>query len=440
MKRLFAIFIVSISMLAAQTSVDRVVATIGESIILLSDIENQYNYYVSSGQKDDGTLKCQIFENLIISKLLYNKALQDSLTLGEGQLDQEVERRVNYMMQAYGGKEGLEKTYGKTVPAIKNEIRDDIEEQLLTDQMRQKVIAGIDITPAEVKDYFAKIDKDSLPYVDAQVELFHIVKTRPFSQTSIEEKINKLNEIKDVIESGTFKFGEAATVYSEGPSAADGGSLGTFTTGVMDPIFEDVAFDQTVNEISDPFVSSFGVHILEVTDRFGKQVSARHIILIPEKSLTEDSIAIKKLLSIKRAILADSISFQKAAIAFTDDKPTKDCGGCIKNPQTGEAKVTLGMLDPDTYFKIENMKEGNISDPVEITQPNGEKAFRIIYLKRRIPPHKANLVDDYQGIASAAKQEKQFIKLENWIDKAKENIHIDIKNTECIEILENWVQ
>lgn len=420
--------------------IDRIIGVVGEDIILQSDVETQYAYTVGGGMKDDGTMRCQILEQLLVSKLLVNKAKQDSLEISTDQVDGELDRRIQYFMSQVGGVEELEKIYGKTVLQIRKELRPEIENQLLSEQMRQKIIGRALVTPSDVEKFFGQIPKDSLPYLPAEVELYHIVAERPFSEASKLKAKLKLTEIRDEIIVQKKDFGLMAIDHSDGPSAVQGGSLGEFGRGQMVPEFEEIAFRLNPGEISDVFETEFGFHIMKVEARNGQKVTASHILKKPERTPIDDTLALQQMKKVKAVLDKDSLSFEEAAIAFTEDDATRDCGGCIKNPQTGESRIPLDLLDADLFFKVDDMKEGDVSEPMELRLPDGDVAYHIIYLKRRVPPHVANLKDDYQKFNAAAEQTKQMEELEKWFDRAKKNIYIDIKSTECIETLNNWTQ
>jgi len=217
------------------------------------------------------------------------------------------------------------------------------------------------------------------------------------------------------------------------------GSLSWFGRGMMVPEFEEVVYQMRIGDISEPFKTEFGYHVVKLNDKRGERVNASHILRRLSVSADGDSIAMDSLRKILDLIDKDSVTFEQAAIQYSSDRYSKHCGGCISNPKTQELKIPLDALDADTYFKIDAMNEGDISDPVEYIQPDGSRVFRVIQLKNKIPPHKPNLKDDYQKIMKAALQAKQAEKFEEWLQSAKKNIYIDIKPTECQNALKNWV-
>lgn len=425
---------------------DRIVAIIGEEVILQSDVDNQYNYRLIQGDKDNGLLRCQVLENLIVSKLLYDKAVQDSLEVSEQQVMGEVDTRIDYILQQMGNDRAAAEAqfvsiYGKSVAQFRVDITDDIRKELLTDQQRQALISDIDVTPKEVKKFFNSIPIDSMGILPAEVQLYHIVIRPPWSKESIEKVKNELSGYRDQIVSNSATIEMLAQKHSDEPAARKTkGSLGDFGRGMMVPEFEEVVYQMRVGEVSRPFQTEFGIHLAKLNDRRGEIVNVTHILKIPKDDAQGDKIAKDSLANIRKLILLDTLTFEEAAIRYSEDRATRDCGGCISNPQTRELRIPLDALDADLYFKVESMKEGEISEPLEMIEPDGSRSFHIIYLKNKIPPHKPNLKDDYQKIRNAALQNKQAEVFDKWLEQAQSNIFIDIKPSECANALKNWIK
>ncbi|MEM6800507.1 MAG: peptidylprolyl isomerase [Bacteroidota bacterium] len=439
---LAASFAVCFSMpLQAQEVVDRIVAIVGEKIILSSDIDNQYNYLIINGEKDDGGLHCRVMESLIVNKLLLNKAEQDSITVTEEQVSGEVDRRVQFFLnQMKNNVAEFERIYGKSVTQFREDIKEEIRDELLVEQQRSILFRESTITPKEVKEFYKSIPIDSLGLLPAEVQINHIVITPPFSKSSEERAVDILNKAREEA-MADGDFGALATKYTMEPGGKERkGSLSWFGRGQMVPEFEEVVYQMRVGEVSEPFKTEFGYHIVKLNDKRGERVNASHILRRLSVSANGDSIAMDSLRKIMDLVALDSMTFEQAAIRYSSDRYSKHCGGCISNPQTQELKIPLDALDADTYFKIDAMKEGETTDPVEYIQPDGSRVFRVLQLKNKIPPHKPNLKDDYQKIMKAALQAKQAEKFEEWLESAKKNIYIDIKPTECQNALKNWVE
>ena len=376
---------------------DRIVAVIGEEIILESDVDNQYNYMVINGQKDDGTLRCQVMDNLIVSKLLLNKAQQDSIEVSEAEVEGEIERRVIYTLEQMGGEKKFEEVYGKSVDQFRIDIREDIRSELLINRQRQTMMGEATVTPKEVKQFYKLIPKDSLGLLPAEVMINHIVINPPFSEESEKAAKELLSELRYRATEGGEDFSELAAKYTDEPGGKQRkGDLSWFGRGQMVPEFEEVAYQMRVGEVSEPLKTDFGYHIIKLHEKRGEMLHASHILKRLTYSTNGDSIAIDSLNKILELINTDSLTFEQAAILYSSDRNTKHCGGCLTNPQTNELRVPMDLLDADMYFKIDEMKPGEISKPMELIQPDGSRAFHVVYLKSKIPPHSPNLKDDYQ--------------------------------------------
>ena len=448
MKKLLLALLVLVGGISQNVSaqvLDRIVAIIGDKVILASDVEDNYNYLILNGQKDDGTLRCSVLENIILDKLMLNKAELDSLEVSESQVDGEVDRRVEFILQQMDGStEEFEKIYEKPVLQFKEDIHEEIREQLLINRQKAVIFEEAKITPREVKTFYNSIPQDSLGLLPAEVQLNHIVINVPWSEESKDKARKELQDLRKRLLEGEEKFTDLARRYSEDPgSRPRGGLLGTFGRGMMVPKFEEVAYSIRPGDISDVFETEFGFHILQLHKRQGELVEASHILRKPKVDKKGDSTALAKLKEIRELIDTDSLTFEEAAIIYSQDRNSKDCGGCITNPKApGELAVPLDALPADMYFKVEPMEPGQISDPLKIDElsgGSGRPAYHIISLKKKIPPHTPNLTDDYKTIYNAALRARQGEILEDWVESAKKNIYIDIKPNECSNALQNWI-
>ncbi len=425
---------------------DRIVAIVGDEVILDSDVDNQYNYRIIQGEKDQGTMRCGILENLIISKLLLDKAVQDSIEVSDNEVAREVSSRTEYILSQMGGnKEESEKQfvkiYGKSLAQFKVDVAEDIKKELLIDRQRGAIVADVDVTPREVKAFYKGIPVDSLGLLPAEVQLYHIVIKPPWSETSIAQIKTDLTEYRRQIMAGEATIDNLAMKFSDEPAARKTkGSLGEFGRGQMVSEFEEMVYQMRVGEVSRPFRTEYGFHIVQLNDRRGEIVAATHILKIPKFDAKGDQIAKDSLAHIRSLIVTDSLTFEEAAIRFSEDRSTRDCGGCIVNPQTQDLRIPLDALDAELYFQVETMKPGEISEPIELVQPDGSRVFHIVYLKSKIPPHKPNLKDDYQKIRNAALQNKQAETFETWLDQAQKNVYVEIKPSECANALKNWIK
>lgn len=428
------------ALLPAQKPLDRIAAIVGEEVILESDIDNQYNYLMSKKNvKDKSELRCKAFEELIVGKVLLAKAEQDSLTVSEDEIAAELEKRVNTMIENVDGVANLEKIIGKPLSLYKSDLHDLVKNEILIDRQKNSVLAQADVTPKELQEFFQNIPKDSFGILPAEVEINHIVAIPPFSEASKKQAREKLERIRKEALEGSKSFTDLAKKYSQEPGASkSGGDLGEFGRGMMVPEFEAAVYAMRPGELSKIVETEFGYHLIRLNERRGEIVRAQHILVIPDRDVKGDSIALSRLNRALKLIKADSMNFQTAAIRFSQERESKDCGGCIQNPQTGELRIPIQQLDTEFFFKIDNMKEGEISAPMEYTMRDGTRAFHIIYLRHKIPPHKPNLKDDYQKIYKVAVQNKQAEVFDKWIRKARKNVYLDIKSNDCTAIVKDW--
>lgn len=402
--------------------IDKVVAVIGEQIIMLSDIERQkFQLERESGAPLPANIYCEIFEELLFQGLLLHQAEVDTIEINESQVTAELDRRLRYFIGLFNGDEKkLEAEYGKSISEIKDEFYEQIEDQLKSQQMQGQITADVKLTPKETKDFFKKQPTDSLPLIDAKVELAHLVRYAEIGENQKKEMFDKMVKWKKEIIEKQVSFATKAIFESEDPgSASKGGDLGWVSRGTFVPEFEALAYSLAIGQISDPFESQFGMHMLEVLERRGDQVHCRHI-LRKFKVGTEELIKIRmKTDSIYSLIKSDSLGFNGAVMRFSQDKDTKNSEGVVYNPQTGERKWGMDEIDPYTFAGIENLKEGEVSSPSLYEDAgSGKQAYRLIKLLSRIEPHKANLKQDYQLIQMMAKREKEDAAIDAWV-KAK---------------------
>jgi peptidyl-prolyl cis-trans isomerase SurA len=406
--------------------VDKIIAKVDNYIVIKSELESAYQAYLAEGNANSDEGRCQLFNRLIMNKLMVAKAEIDSVIVTDLEVDQNTTQRMNAILQNSGNSpEELERRYGKSLEQIRVELRDQIREQLLAREMTGRITKDIKITPAEVKRFFNKIPKDSLPFYSSDVEIGQIVKNVKISNSQKEEAKRKLSEIRDRILNGE-DFNTLAQKYSEDPSVkANGGEMGFVGRGQMVPQFEAMAFKLRKNEISQPFETAFGIHIMQLIDRRGNEYNSRHILLQGIPSSDDVKRAEKYLDSLRSRILNDSIKFEYAAKEYSDDMGTKGHGGYFTDPDGG-IHVSLREIDPVVYLALDTMKVGQISKPLTYRSEDGKDAVRVLYFKAKIPPHQANLKDDWHRIQSAALAEKKDKVIGKWFNKSRQDVFINI--------------
>lgn len=406
--------------------VDKIIGKVDNYIVLKSELEIAYQSYLAEGNPASEDARCELFNRLILNKLMVAKAEIDSVVVTDVEVDGNTEQRMQMILQSSGNSpEQLERTYGKTLEQIKLELRDQIREQLLSREMTSRITKDISVTPSEIRRFYNKIPTDSLPFYSSDVEVAQLVRVAKVSNSQKEEAKRKLTELREQILKGE-NFNQLAIKNSEDPSAQyNGGEMGYVGRGAMVPQFEAMAFKLKIGEISQPFESSFGFHILQLIDRRGNEYNSRHILISAVPSANDIANAEKYLDSLRTMILRDSIKFEQAAKEYSDDQATKGGGGFFTD-EDGGTKISMRDIDPVVYLNIDTMKVGNISKPLVYRTDDGKDAVRILYFKRKLPPHQANLKDDWSRIQSAALAEKKDLALEKWFSKARQDVFINV--------------
>ena len=427
------------------TIVDGIVAVVGGNVVLKSDIESQYLQLRAQGviKGSPAKVKCQILDKLLYMKLLLHQGQVDSIKVTDAQVEGEMDRRMRYFISQAGSPEKLEDYYGKSLLEIKNELKEIIREQMLTEQEEAKITKDITITPSEVKAFYKKIDKDSIPLINAEFEIGVIIK-QPL--IGLEEKqivINKLKGFKDRIAKGD-EFATLAVLYSEDPgSAKQGGELGMFKRGDMRPEFEAASFKlKTAGEVSDIVETEDGFHIIQLIERRGEYINVRHILLQPQVSIANLNKAKVTLDSVALLITTKKLKFEDAVIRYSDD-PSKNNGGLLVNNASGTTRFEasqLSQLDPKVFFIVDKLKIGEISAPVLMKTERGKQEYRIYYLKDRTNPHRANIENDYARIQQMALDKKKDKVINNWVIQKMPGTYIRISDqyVNC-EFTRKWI-
>ena len=416
--------------------IDRIIAVVGGSITLQSELETQYIQMLASGYEPNDDSRCILFEELLYGNLLLHRSKVDSLNVSDGEVEDELTRRLEYFIAQLGSQEKLEEYYEKSILEIKDEFRELIKEQLLTQRMQTQITGDIKVTPAETRAYFNRIPKDSLPFINTEIEIGQIRRRPVVTKEQKAEARAKAEELRQRVLDGE-SFRALAILYSEDPgSSKNGGDLGFFARGMMVPEFDAVAFQLKEDSISEVFETSYGFHFMEMLERRGEQINVRHI-LIRAKTSPEDLEKARVFLdSIHGLIMDGKMTFAEAAEKFSDDDDSKLNGGMMFNPMTGAPTFDmeqLSSIDQRLFLTVETMKPGDISKAVRTQSPDGKEAYNLFYLKSQTEPHVANMKDDYQRIQLAALAEKKNKAIEKWInDKAaKTYIRIDEAYQDC---------
>lgn len=433
-KQIFSVLAIALfaSPVFAQNSravIDKVVASVGQEVILLSEVEEQFAYANSRSAKVPADYRCNILQELLIQKLLINQARIDSIVVTEEEVDAQVEARFERIIAQMGGDESrFEEFYGVPVNVMREQIQNDMKSQLVAERMQQNVIASVKVTPAEVKEFFAAIPKDSLPYFNSEVEIRELVLKPKVNATQRQIALDKATDIRKRLTEGKEDFAMLAKKYSEDPgSALAGGDLGFVKRGTFVPEFEASAYNLEKDELSEIVESPFGFHLIQLLERRGNSVHTRHILIKP--AITKEDLAITKLKldSLKLEIEAARMTFSEAVKKF-GDKNTQSFNndGRVTNPKSGNTFFELADLDTDIYFAVDALEAGKLTAPIEFKDESGEKFYRLIRLESRSKPHKANLKSDYSKIQSACLEQKKAGYMSSWMAEKSLTTYLQI--------------
>ncbi len=423
-------FFVLVAMSAfSQTNViDEVVAVVGEDAILHSEIEAQFLRMQAEGHSFEGDLKCTILEQLLLHKLLVNQAQIDSITVNDGAIISEVDATINHYIQQIGSKEKMEEYFNKPTSKIKEELRTVKREQNLTQMMRRKISDEIVVTPAQVRYHYRNMKEEDLPILPGQLEVEQITIEPKVAQEEIDRIKQQLRDYQQrVNEGGDFPM--LAILYSEDEgSARRGGELGFMGKGQLVPEFADIAFSlRAKNKVSRIVETEYGYHIIQLIERRGNRVNCRHILLKPKTTEEARAAAAERLDSIALMIQNKDIDFNTAAMYYSYDKNTRGNGGLLVNPQTGSSKFELTQLPSEVAKVVENMAEGEVSQPFPmINTANGKEVYAIVRLKSKTDSHLANIDQDYIAIKDLFLQQKQEEHMKKWIDDRQNETYISI--------------
>jgi peptidyl-prolyl cis-trans isomerase SurA len=406
--------------------VDKIIAKVDNYIVLKSELDRAYLDYVANGGTAGDQARCQFLALLIRNKLMMAKAEIDSVVVSDEEVDANTDRRMGLILAQYGGSaEELESKFEKTFEQIKAELRDQIREQMIVSEMESTIAKDLTVTPAEVKRFFNRIPKDSLPFFSAEVEVAQIIKVAEVSDKQKEETKKQLIDLRNRLLTGE-DFATLARKYSADPSVtSNNGDMGWMGRGMLVPEFEAMSFKLKPNEISMPVETEYGFHIIQLLERRGNEYHARHILMSPSPSPEDLEVAKDFLDSIRAMVLSDTITFQKAAKEYSDDMQTKGSGGFFTDGDGG-ARISVDEIDPAVFFAIDSMKVGAISQPLIYRTDQGKEAVRILYYKSRMAPHEASLKDDWNRIQGAALNQKKNQILEKWFSKARKDVFISI--------------
>lgn len=423
MKKIFTLslcfLIVATTVTQAQSAkvvADKILAIVGDRIILYSDIQNTIADAIRNGNQIPDNAQCVLMEQALISKVLMLQAEKDSLPVTEEEIESDLDNRIRKYINVYGSETALVEVAGKSIYQIKEDARETVREQKLAEAMQRKIIENIHITPSEAKAFYDKIPKDSLPYFESELEIGQIV-FYPKGNRDLEKFVmDELMNYKRQVEMKVATFEQLAQRFSEDPGSKERGGQYQVNRNdkTWDPNFLAACFRlKNPGDMIGPVKSEFGYHLIQLVERIGEDAVVRHILRIPPVTEAEIKTAIAKADSVRNMIVNGQMSFAAAATRFTEDKQAKFSGPYFLG-RDGAPRVTIDLLDKDLVAMLDKLKPGDFSQPVSFEE-NGKKAVRIVHYKSRTEPHRLNMKDDFSRISALALEEKKQKALEKWI-------------------------
>jgi peptidyl-prolyl cis-trans isomerase SurA len=421
--------------------IDQIVAVVGSNPILKSDIETAAIQAQAQGVTTEGDQKCEILEQLLEQKLLLAEADLDTMIIvSDNQINQQMDRRMNYFIENIGSEKEVEKYFSKSINQLKAEMSETIKEQLKTEQMQAKIIAKVTATPSEVRQFFRQLPSKDIPEITSQMEYAQITILPAITEKEDLEVKAKLRDFKKRVENGD-NFATLAIMYSEDPgSARNGGEMDYVGRAMLDPAFATEAFNLKPNQVSKVVKSEFGYHIIQLIDRKGEKIKCRHILLRPKIDLKELEKAKNRIDSIADFIRKGKITWEQATFLYSSDKSTRNNGGLVTSQRNGSSKFSVTELDPDVSKEITTMNIGETSRPFVTVDDKQRQVYKIIKLINKTKAHPANLQEDYQSLSEMFLTKKKEETYRKWIAKqqAKTYIHVDDTFANCNFKLKSW--
>ncbi len=423
---------------------DGIAAVVGDYVILDSDIEKTLIDLKSQGASTEDITHCGLLGKLMEDRLYANQAVQDSILVSDDEVNATGDRQLQSLVQQIGSMEKVLKYYKKTDEAsFREELYKINKLRMLSERMQQDIIKEIEITPEEVRQFFNKIPEDERPVFGAELEIAQITKEPEPSDEEKQKVIDKLNQIKADVDDNGSSFSVKAILYSQDPGSKSKGGFYSITkdTG-FDKKFKDVAFSLREGEVSEPFETTFGFHIIYIEKIRGQELDLRHILIQPEISQNVLDEAKAELDSIRKKIIDGEFTFAEAALNFSDEKETKFDGGLLRNPINFDSKFELTKMDPTLYNQVQNLKDNEITYPVLEEDPRGgAPKYKILKITNRYDEHVADFSKDYTKIQELALTEKKYNAIKKWMDEHIEDTYISVndENKDC-EFANNWVK
>jgi peptidyl-prolyl cis-trans isomerase SurA len=422
--------------------IDGVVAVVGDYVILDSDIDKTYIELSSQGIETKDIKRCEMLGKLLEDKLYAHQAIQDSIVVTDADVNGRLNEQVGYMVEQLGSIEKVVQYFKKANEQdFRAELFDIIKTNRLTAEMQKKIVDEVIITPEEVRDFFKKIPKEELPVFGAEMEVAQIVVKPTVSQEAKQKVIDQLKAIKKEVQEGASFFGKAVLYSEDKGSSSIGGFYKMDRRTQFVKEFKEVAFSLAEGEISEPFETEFGYHIIYLEKIRGQEVDLRHIVIAPKISDEALKAAKEKAELIRTRILAKEITFSEAARTMSDEKETRNDGGVLTNPKTQDTRFELTKMDPSLYSQVANLKDNEVSLPVSDEDRTGRKFYKIMTVTNRFEEHTADYSKDYTRLRELALKEKQIKTIAKWsVEKIRETyVKINGEYRDCV-FTNNWLK
>ena len=426
--------------------VDEVVWVVGDEAILKSDIEQMRLQAAQEGVRFKGNPDCAIPEQIAVQKLFLHQAAIDSIEVSESDIASGIDQQIESWIQMAGSREKLEEYKRQTVSQMRVQLHDDYRDRVMVQKMQQKLVEDIKVTPAEVRRYFKEIPQDSLPFVPTEVEVQIVTQTPRIEMEEINRVKDQLREFTDRINSGEASFSTLARLYSQDGSARNGGELGYTGRGQWVPEFANVAFNLTdPKKVSKIVETEFGFHIIQLIDKRGDKVNARHILLKPEVSDSAIQACTARLDSIAADIRVGKFTFEEAATYGSDDKNTRSNRGLMTNridAQTNTSRFRMQDLPQDVARVVDTLKVGQVSDAFQMVNENGKTVCAIVKLKSRSEAHKATITEDFQVLKDVVTGHLREEKIRQWVTNKIKSTYVRINENyrDCEFEYQGWIR
>jgi len=397
--------------------VDRIIGVVGNEVILQSDLEASVLEMSEGKGSDDPAMRCRVYENLLYQKLLLNQSKLDSIEVSDGEVQSQVERRIEYFIQMFGSVEEFEKYYNKSSAQLKDEYFDLIKDQLLVQKMQETITKHVKVTPADVLRYYQTVPKDSIPLIGEQLEYAKIQIDPKVRDSEVTRVIHALDSIRLNLVNGKSSMTLEAAKWSEDPgSKYKGGCYPLQRKGSFVPEYEAAVANTPEGSYSPVFSSAYGYHFVKVVEKRGEFYESCHILMSPKVKADDLDIA-RKALEVLMPALRDTLNFAAAALRYSTDENTKNQGGAVINPATGGTRHDVASLTSELNLVLMGMKPGDISDPILVTGDDGKQSYAVYRLNNRLPAHSANMKDDYDVFKQVSEARAKQTETDKWLKK-----------------------